>query len=135
MGISQETEKDSEVTPEIIDNLNECIRNHPQVVKSTISNDTLSVPNPEQPGKKITGSKLIIQISIRGIHNDLISESIIYQLKEAIYETTVKPLISDTALHTLMHKNVRKIKDRQKKTCGCKILTAASRNTERTSKS
>ena len=84
MGISQETEKDSEVTPEIIDNLNECIRNHPQVVKSKISNDTLSVPNPEQPGKKITGSKLIIQISIRGIHNDLISESIIYQLKRQL---------------------------------------------------
>ena len=50
--------------PELIDHLNEYIVNNLQVVNSTISNDTLLVPDPEQPGKKIRVSKLIFQISI-----------------------------------------------------------------------
>ena len=53
-------------------------------------------------------------ISICEIHNDLISESSIYHLKEAIDEITGKPLISDTALRALIPKNVRKMKDRHK---------------------
>ena len=110
--------KCSKVMPELIDHLNEYIVNNLQVVNSTISNDTLLVPDPEQPGKKIRVSKLIFQISICQIHNDLISESIIYQLKYEIYETTGKPTISDTDLHALMLKNVRKITDRYKQMCG-----------------
>ena len=105
MDIGQETEKYSYVTHELIDSPNEWIGNCPQVVNSPISNDTLLVPDPEQPGEKIRVSKLIFQISILKLHNDLISESIIHQLKEAIDDTTEKPLISSTALRALMIKN------------------------------
>ena len=114
MGISQETEKDSKAMPELIEHLNEWIGNHPQVVNSPIPNDTFLVPDPERPGKKIRVYKLLLQISIRELHNDLISESSIYQLKEAIDETTGKPLISDTALRALMPNNVQKMTDRYK---------------------
>ena len=69
------------MTPELIENLNICIGNHPHVVKSPISNDTLLVPDTEIPGNKIRVSKMILQISIRDLHNYLITESIVYQLK------------------------------------------------------
>ena len=118
MGISQETEKYPKVTPGLIEHLNEFIGNHPHVVNLLISNDTLLVTDPEQPGKKIRVSQLILQISIRDLHNDLISESSIYQLKEAIYETIGKPLIIYTYLRALMSNNVQKMKDRYKYMCG-----------------
>ena len=72
--------KNSKVTPELIENTNEWIVNHPQVVNSPIYNDILLVPDTEQPGKKTSVSKMILQISIPDPQNDLISESIIYQL-------------------------------------------------------
>ena len=79
------------------------------------------VSDPERPGKKIRVSQLILQISIRDLHNDLISESSIHQLKEAIDKKTGKTLISDTALRALMSKNVLKITYRYKQMCDCKI--------------
>ena len=82
------------------------------MVNSPIYNYTLFVPDPEQTWKKIRVSILILQMSIRDVHNDLISESCIYQLKEETYETIGNPLISDTALHAVMLKNVRKMTSR-----------------------
>ena len=111
----------SKVTPELIDYLHEWIVNYPQVVNSPISNDTLLVPNHKQPGKEIRVSKFLFQISICELHNDLIYWSSIYQLKESIYESTRKPLISDIALYALMPKNVQKLIDRYKHMCGCEI--------------
>ena len=49
--------------------------NYPKVVNLLISNDILLVPDHKQPGKKIKVSKFLLQISIRDMHNDLISES------------------------------------------------------------
>ena len=109
------------VTPELIGHIHEWIGNYPKVVKLTISNDTLLFPDHKQPGKKVGVSKLLLQISIRELHNDLVSENSIYQSKEAIYESTGKPLTSDTDLHALMPNNVRKITDRYKQMCGCEI--------------
>ena len=88
----------SKVTPELIDYLHEWIVNYPQVVNSPISNDTLLVPNHKQPGKEIRVSKFLFQISINELHNNLISNISIYQIKEEIEEKTGKPLIIETAL-------------------------------------
>ena len=84
------------------------------MLKSPISNDTFLVSDPERPGNKISVSKLLLHISIYEIHNNLISESIIYQLKEAIDETTGNPLIGDTALHEIITNNVQEMKYRYK---------------------
>ena len=121
MGISQETEKYSKVTTELIEHMNEWIGNYPQVTNPPISNDILLVPDLDRPGKKTRVSKLLLQISICELHNDLMSESNIHQLKKAVDETIGKPLIRETALRAIMPKNVRKIIDRYKQTCGCKI--------------
>ena len=107
--------------PELIENLHERIGNHPQVVNLPIYNNTFLVPDHNQAGEKGRVSKLILQILICELHNGLISEINIYQFKEAIDEITGKPLISDTALRATMHKNVRKMTDRYKYMCGCKI--------------
>ena len=79
------------------------------MVNSPTSYDTLLVSDPERPGKKIGVSKLLFQISIREIHDYLVSESIIYLLKEEIDETTWEPLISDRDLHAIMTKNFQKM--------------------------
>ena len=97
------------MTPELIEHMHEWIGNHPEVVNLPISNDTLLVSDHNQPGKKIRVSKLLLQISIRELHNYLIPKSRIYQLKEAIYESKGEPLISDVALRVLMPKNVQKL--------------------------
>ena len=102
------------MTPELIDNLSKWIGNHPDVVNSPIFNDTLLVPNPERPGKKIRFYKLRLHISIHELHNYLISESSIYRLKESIDEPTEETLISDTALSAIITKNVQKFTDRYK---------------------
>ena len=52
----------SKVTPELIEHLHEWIGNHPQVVNSPISNDTLVVSGHKRPGKKIRVSKLLLKI-------------------------------------------------------------------------
>jgi hypothetical protein len=54
----------SKVSPELRKKLFEWINNHPHIVNSPISNDTLLVPDPEQPGNRVKISKLLLQISI-----------------------------------------------------------------------
>ena len=113
--------KYSNVKPELIEHPHEWIGNHPQVLNSPISDDTLLVPDHKKPGKKFGVSKLLLQVSICEIHNDLIYESIIYLLKKAIDESSGKILVSDTALRSLMPNNARKMTDRYKQMCGFKI--------------
>ena len=64
-----------QVTTDLIENLHEWIGNHPQVMNLLISKDTLLVPDYKRPEKKIRVSKLLLQITIRELQNDLISES------------------------------------------------------------
>ena len=109
------------MTPELIEHMHEWIGNNPKVVDFLISNDILLVSDHNQPGKKIKVSKLLLQISIRELHNYLIPKSSIYQLKEAIDKSTGNPSISDTSLRALMPKNAQKITDRYKHMCGCEI--------------
>ena len=101
--------------------MHEWIGNFPKVVNFPISSNILSVPDHKLPGGEIRAYKLRLQISIRELNNNLIYQSSIYQLKEAIDEITGKPLISDTALHALTPKDVQKIIYRYKHMCGCKI--------------
>ena len=65
--------------PESIEHIHEWIGNHPQVVNPQIPNDTLLVLDHKQRRKKIRVSKLLLQVSIFGLHNDLIYKSSIYQ--------------------------------------------------------
>ena len=78
-------------------------------MNSPNSKEIFLISDHKQPGKKIRVSKLLLQISIFELHNDLISKSRIYQLKYPIDEITGNPLISDTALCALMPKMFEKL--------------------------
>ena len=106
----------SKVSPKLRKRLFEWINNHPHIVNSPISNDTLLVPDPEQPGNRVRVSKLLLQISIRELHNDLLSDGPL-GLAEA-KDNDGKPLISDTALRALLPPNVRKMTEKYKQMCG-----------------
>ena len=79
------------------------------------------VPDPERPRGEKRVSKLLLQISICTLHNDLISEGSIYQLKESTNEKRGKRMISDTSLCAFIPNNAQNITDRDKYMCGCKI--------------
>ena len=88
--------------------MNECIVNHPQVVNSPISNETLLFSDLEKQGKKIRNLNFFLQTSICELYDNLIYEVNNYQLKEANHGTTGKPLISDTYLCVIIPKNLEK---------------------------
>ena len=70
-------------------------------------------------------------MSIFELHNYLIYEGIICQLKEVIDNATGKPLMSNTALLVIMPYNIRKTTDRYKQMCGCKICVLICYTTKR----
>ena len=91
------------------------ILDHPSIVPSPISKDTLLVRNPETGLKERVG-KLLLEIPVRELHNDLIDDKT--GLKEARNEKG-EVLISDTALRYLLPKQIRKMTARHKQMCGC----------------
>jgi hypothetical protein len=62
----------SKITPEIHERLHQWIVDHPQVVQSPITNNTLLLLDRES-GLTIHVPKLLLEISIRELHNDLIA--------------------------------------------------------------
>ena len=88
------------------------IENHPNVVKSPIMNDYVSVKDKDDPSVVHKVPKLLLQVSIRELHNDLIE-----QLPEASKDGT--PLVSDSVLRKMIPPQVKKMTDRYKEMCGC----------------
>ena len=108
------------VTEEIRMALHEWIFAHPRVVNSPIANDTLLVLNP-QTGKKERTGKLLLEISVRELHNDLISTEqggLVNGLGEA-RDDKGKVIISDTALRYLLPPQLKPMTERHKIMCGC----------------
>jgi hypothetical protein len=91
------------------------ILDHPSVVPSPLSKDTLLVSNPDT-GRKERVGKLLLEIPVRELHNDLLDER--RGLKEARNEKG-EVLISDTALRYLLPKQIRKMTASHKQMCGC----------------
>ena len=73
---------------------------HSQVVKSTILNDCLKVNIDDHTKKKIV-SKLLVHVSIRELHNSLVSESDYDGLKKA-KDADNNIIISDYKLSSLL---------------------------------
>jgi hypothetical protein len=61
----------TKITPEIREKLNQWILDHPQVIQSPIRDNTLLIHNRET-GVTIRVPKLLIEILIQELHNDLI---------------------------------------------------------------
>ena len=117
------------VSEELRKKLHDWFIKHPQVVASPFANDTLKIPDPEDPNQKIRAGKLLLQVSMRELHNDLLSEDETVGLKEARDENG-KVLISDTALRCLRPPQVKPMTERHKVMCGCKICITIKQQQE-----
>ena len=109
----------SKVSPEIRFIFLEWFMNHPNVVESPITNETLLVRN-LVTGQKERVNKLLLQISIRELHNDMLLPPDEGGFKEA-WDETGKVRISDTAMRALLPEQARKMTPRHKQMCGCEV--------------
>ena len=98
----------SKVSPAIRSKFLEWFMNHPNVVESPITNETLLIHN-LVTGQKERVSKLLLQISIRELHNDMLLPPDEGGFKEA-WDETGNVRISDTALRALLPEQARKVR-------------------------
>ena len=75
----------SKINGQIKLNLYTWITRHPQVVQSPISNDCLKVVLYDQTEPQLV-PKLLLQVSVRELHNSLVSDPNDGGLKDARYE-------------------------------------------------
>jgi hypothetical protein len=113
----------SKVGPELRKELLEWIMNHENVIASPIAKDTLLVLNKETGEKERVG-KLLLEISVRELHNWLVGPVEDGGLASA-RDANGKVLISDTALRYLLPPQLRKMTPGHKQMCGCEICIVA----------
>ena len=85
----------SKISPELRSKVIDWLKKHPHIIQSPNFNDTLIVKDKSNNGIYIREQKYLHQISIRELHNDLLSDPPI-GLSD-VYDKEGKPLISDTA--------------------------------------
>ena len=90
----------SRINEQIRRNLYTWITRHPQVVQSPISNDCLKVVLDDQTEPQLV-PKLLFQLSVRELHNILVSGPNDCGLKDARYEDG-NIIISDSTLRSLL---------------------------------
>ena len=102
----------------------EWIINHPHVVASPILRDTVwvKVPHPNGETSKQQVGKLLIEISIRELHQDLMKPPPV-GLSEAFCNDTKKLLISERHLRSNLPPQLKPITFSQKQLCGCESCT------------
>jgi hypothetical protein len=109
----------SKVSPEVRSKFLEWFMNHPNVVESPIVNETIFVKN-IVTGQKERVNKLLLQISIRELHNDMLLPPDQGGFAEA-WDERGAARISDTALRALLPEQARKMTPRHKQMCGCEV--------------
>ena len=107
----------SKINEQIKHNLYTWITCHPQVVQSPISNDCLKVMLYDQSEPQLV-PKLLLQVSVRELHNSLVNYPNDDGLKDARYEDD-KIIISDSTLYSLFPPQLKQISARYKVVCGC----------------
>ena len=95
------------------------VLDHKHVVHSPISDDTVLVKNSES-GQKERVPKLLLQVPVRELHNDLLMPANQGGLACA-RDIDGKVLISDTSLQKLLSKQLCAATKRHKQMCGCEI--------------
>ena len=101
----------------------EWITRHPQVVQSPISNDCLKFMLDDQTEPQLV-PKLLLQVSVREIHNSLLSDPNDVGLKDA-WDEDGKIIISDSTLRSLLPPQLKQISARYKIMCGCECCISA----------
>ena len=96
---------------------------HSQVLQSSIVNDCLKV-NLDGPTEPQLVPRLLLQMSVRELHNNLVSDTENGGLKEARDEDN-NMIISDYMLRSLLPPQFIKMSSRYKVMCGCKCCISA----------
>ena len=107
----------SKINDQIKRNLYEWMTRHHQVVQSPISNDCLEVMFDDQTEPKLV-PKLLPQVSVRELHNSLVSGTNDDGLKDARDEGD-NIIISDSTLCSLLPPQLKQISALYKVMCGC----------------
>ena len=104
-------------------NLYTWITRHPQVVQSPISNDCLKVVLDDQIEPQLV-PKLLLQVSVRELHNSLVSDPNDGGLKDARNEDG-KIIISDSTLRSLLPPQLKQMSAHYNNMCGCECCIYA----------
>ena len=99
------------------------ITNHPQVVKSSISNDRLKVMLDDKTEPQLV-PKFLLQVYAKELHNSLVSDPNDGCLKDARNEDG-GIIISDYTLRSLLSTQLKKMSARYKVMCGCECCISA----------
>ena len=107
----------SKINEHIKRNLYTWITRHPQVFQSPISNDCLKVLLDDQTEPQLV-PKLLLQVSVRELHNSLVSDPNDGGMKDDRYEDG-KVVISDSTLRSLLPPKLKQMSALYKIMCGC----------------
>ena len=107
----------SNINEQIKRNLYIWVTRHPQVVQSPISNDCLKVLLYDQTEPQLV-PKLLLQVSVRELHNSLVSDPNDGGIKDARDEDG-KIIISDSTFRSLLPPQLKQMSARYKIMCGC----------------
>ena len=110
------------MSPQLKEEFLDWLEKHNMVIQSPIANDTLLVRDPNNPSRKIRVNKLLLQIPVRELHNNLLSEDPNIGLKGAV-DRNGNVLISDTGLRALLPPHLRMMTNQYKIVCGCQVYT------------
>ena len=108
------------VTARIIAMVHDFIHKHEFVVDSPIMHDTLKVFDATTGKKTKVLAKLLLQISIRELHNDLVAAAERGDLPELL-DSNGRMIISDTRLRSILPPQLRRATQRHKQMCGCEV--------------
>ena len=102
----------------------EWILNHPHVISSPIPRDTVLVKVPQSNGQIIKErvGKLLLEISVRELHHDLMKPPPV-GLAEVYCQSTNQCIISERHLRNILPPQLRPITFAQKQLCGCECCT------------
>ena len=118
--LKQKQKRDSKINDQINKSLNNWIMNHPQVVKSPIVNDCLKVKIDGHTEPQLV-PKFLLQVSVRKLHNNLVSTTIDGGLKESRDEDD-NITISDSTLRSLFPLQLKKC---HQDTRSCMVVNVA----------
>ena len=113
----------SKINEQIKRNLYTWITRHPQVVQSPISNDCLKVMLDDQKEPQIV-PKLLLKVSVREIHNSLVSDPNSGGLNDTRDEDG-KIIISDSTFRSLFLPQFKQMSAHYKIVCGCECCISA----------
>ena len=113
----------SKTNKQIKRNLYAWITRHPQVFQSPISNYCLKVTFDDQTEPQLV-PKLLLQVSVRELHNSLVSDPNYGSLKDT-RDKDDNIIISDYTFRSLLPPQLKQISARYKFMCGCECFISA----------